>query len=192
MTFDYRKYYFLEDYLSGEIRNNFIKNGYLLPEEFFCIIIWKANRRKTKIREKFPKDRIELENIIKKITREVYNKHDKNGQIGNEEKRRKLEILLKEGSKYGFRLSIASAILTILYPEDFTIYDYRVLGQLNAEKKEDEKVKDFTYSKDVINKYFQFFVEIEKTRKKHNLTLRDADRYLFGKSFYEDLKNLVK
>ena len=68
---DYLKYYSLEKYLfgddkdDGDVRKNFLKNGFLTPEEFFCIIIWKANRRKTKIKAKFPKERKKLDEDVR-------------------------------------------------------------------------------------------------------------------------------
>jgi hypothetical protein len=46
---DERKYYYLEDYLFSEVRSRFHKQGYLSAEDFFCIVIWKANRAKSKV-----------------------------------------------------------------------------------------------------------------------------------------------
>ena len=45
----YLKYYFLEDYLFNDVNKNFQRRGYLTPEEFFAIVIWKRNASKTKI-----------------------------------------------------------------------------------------------------------------------------------------------
>jgi len=178
---NYLKYYFLEDYLFGEVRNNFFKRGYLLPDEFFCIIIWKANRRKTIIRKKFSENEIFFKKQIREITEKIYN---------GKTKKEKLNSLLEDGLKYGFRLPIASAILTVLYPEEFTIYDYRVLDELNKIKK--EKITDFSYNLDVVNKYFIFLEEIKKISENKKLSLRDMDRYLWGKSFYKDIEKLIK
>ena len=41
---EYKKYYFLENYLK-EITIKFEKGETLTPEDFFAIVIWKANRK---------------------------------------------------------------------------------------------------------------------------------------------------
>jgi hypothetical protein len=170
---DYLKYYFLENYLFGEVRNNFQKRGYLLPEEFFCIIIWKANRAKTKIKNRLLKRSHNLREAVKKLTNEIFRASDKN---------KKLEILL---DKWGFQLPMATAILTVLYPEKFTIYDVRVREQLG--------IKDYLGRKNQINKYIsEYLPKVKDFSKKKGLNIRDGDRYLWDKSFYKDLKNFVK
>jgi len=168
MSKDYLKYYKLEDYIFEEVRNNFNKRGYLLSEEFFSIIIWKANRAKTKIKKRLL-ERGNVQKSVKELTGEIY-------KADNLEE--KLNILTKE---WGFYLPMATAILTVLYPKEFTIYDIRVREQLNL--KETASVK----------KYFSEFLPMVKDfAKKQNLSLRDADRYLWGKSFHEDIKKLIK
>ena len=44
---DYKKYYNLERYLFDEVGPKFRNGGGLSTEDFFCIVIWKANRSKT-------------------------------------------------------------------------------------------------------------------------------------------------
>jgi len=174
MDIDYRKYYFLEKYLFDEVRNNF-KRGYLTPEEFFCIIIWKRNASKTKIKKGIEK----INKTVHAITSEIYK---------NKDPQQKLKILI---SIPNMGIAIASAVLTVLYPDDFTVYDYKVLGELNRGKKNEDKTKDFSLSKNVIKEYFNFLDKVKKIAETKNLSLRDADRYLWGKYFYEDLKSLV-
>jgi len=43
----YLKYHIIENYLFDEVHKNFHKNGYLNAFDFFCIVIWKANRVKS-------------------------------------------------------------------------------------------------------------------------------------------------
>jgi len=167
---DYSKYYNLEDYLFGEIRNKFQQRGYLTAEEFFCIVIWKANRAKTKIKDKILERKGTIAENIKKLTSEIFKKSN------NEEK---LAVLLK---KWNFGLPMATAILTVLYPNDFTVYDIRTRNQLD--------IKDFSYRKNQIEKYFSEF--LPKVKKQPGKNLREKDRYLWGKSFYEDLKKFLK
>jgi hypothetical protein len=40
---------------------------------------------------------------------------------------RRLKLMMKE---WGFRLPTASAILAVLYPKEFTVYDFRVCNAL--------------------------------------------------------------
>lgn len=159
------KYYFLEDYLFREVRKNFQKQRYLTPEEFFCIVIWKSNRAKTAIKRKLLKIG-RLDDIIRKLTEDIYNNK---GMA-------KLDILK---SKWRFNLPMATAILTVLYPTVFTIKDVRVLRQL--------KMEDFNGSK----KYFDEFLPKVKEASVQK-RLRDKDRELWGKSFYEDLEKFIK
>ena len=168
---DYLKYYHLENYLFEEVKGNFQKRGYLTPEEFFCIVIWKANRAKSKIKYKVSKSGANLEQSVKKLTNEIFKAPD------NKEK---LKILL---DGWGFNLPMATAILTVLYPKDFTVYDIRARKELGIE--------DFAGRKNQIEKYFLEFLPMVKEKVKGE-NLRDKDRYLWGKSFYEDLINFLK
>jgi len=101
----YLKYYFLEDYLFGEVNKNFKKRGYLTPEEFLAIVIWKSNRAKTNVLKGVNKNG----KTINKITSDIA--HAKTPQ-------QKLETLT---SIPGIGIPMASAILTVCYPNDFTI-----------------------------------------------------------------------
>ncbi len=167
---DYLKYYFLEDYLFREVKDNFQKREYLTPEEFFCIIIWKSNRAKTAIKRKLLKFG-DLDKTIKKLTKEVFNAKTRE---------QKLKTLLKS---WKFNLPMATAILTVLYPNDFTVYDVRVREQIGIRK-------DFSGRKDQMERYFnEFLPKIRKIGSSKDL--RDKDRYLWGKSFYEDLTSFL-
>lgn len=89
-----------------------------------------------------------------------------------------MEIIIK---KWKFGLPMATAILTVLYPEEFTVYDYRVRQQLG--------LKDI-YS---VKKYFKEFLPmVKKYAESKGETLREIDKELRGKSFYEDLQKLIK
>lgn len=138
-----------------------------MPEEFFCIVIWKANRAKTKIKKRLLK-RGRVKRAIKELTNTLYN------VVRNEDK---LKIL----TNAGFMLPMATAILTVLYPKDFSIYDVRVREQLSIPPIYSNK------------KYFSDFLpKIKDFARQHNLSLRDTDKYLWGKSFYEDLEKFLK
>ena len=114
----YLKYYFLEDYLFNDVRNNFQERGYLIPEEFLAIVIWKRNASKTKIL-----------NGIRKNGRTIY--EITSGISAAKSREQKISVLLSPKIP-GIGVAIASAILSVCYPDDFTIADYRARASLNT------------------------------------------------------------
>lgn len=152
------------------MKNNFHSRCYLTPEEFFCIVIWKSNRAKSKIKNLLLKSG-SLGIAIKKLTKQI---HDENT------KEEKLKILIE---KWKFRLPMASAILTVLYPNDFSVYDYRVIEQLG--------INDFRDRKNQIERYFSEFLP-KVWEYIEGKDLRDKDKYLWGKSFYNSLLKFLK
>src|ERR1043166_3446895 len=99
----------------------------------------------------------------------------------------KLEILL--GQK-GFQLAMASAILTTLYPNDFTVYDFRVRSQLINPKTKKPGYPDISYAKDRVRRYFDEY--LRQVREFSALSLRDNDRALWAKSWYVSLGKFLK
>lgn len=164
---EYRRYYFLEDYLLGEVNQNFHRNHFLMVEEFFCIVIWKSNRAKTAIKRRLLKIHNNLQETVKELTNDIYKATTNDERLG---------ILL---GKWRFQLPMASAILTVLYPEEFSIYDERVRKQLGMNAFSSKK------------KYFTEFLPKLKAVDAYK-NLRDKDRYLWGKSFFEDLQHFLK
>jgi hypothetical protein len=115
-------YYDLEAYLLDEVRPRFAAAGYLSAFDFFSIIIWKANRAKSHVARRLlradPEGRTSLEPIVRDLTRALH-------QAPDDEAR--MRVLVED---WGFALPMASAVLTILWPDRFTVYDVRVCGQL--------------------------------------------------------------
>ena len=82
--------------------------------------------------------------------------------------------------RWNFQLPTATAVLTILYPEHFTVYDIRVCQVLG----------DFA---DLRHRKFSEKLWAALLRYKHSvqeaspvgLSLRECDKFLWGKSFYE-------
>ena len=170
MENQYLKLYDLENYLLTDVKDNFHNNGYLNSFEFFCIIIWKANRAKSKIASRLVNNNESLDASIKHLTEQIYLASDN---------RRKLEILIVE---YHFRLPMASAILSILYPELFTIFDFRVCDTFS----EFRNIDNLSFNKLWIR--YSEYIERVRNYGTINLSLRDKDRLLWGKSFKEQLE----
>ncbi len=172
----YLKYYFLEDYLFNDIHKNFQKYGRLTPEEFLAIVIWKRNASKTKILDGIKTDGRTIGEITLKISEA-------------KTREQKLDVLLSPKIP-GIGIAFASAILTVCYPEDFTVADYRACASL---KNFDEKVTGNPTTK--VSSYFNYLDKCKKLAPKYGLSLRDFDRILWAKDFYEGnngLRRLVE
>src|SRR2546426_11050716 len=102
MTPEPRRYYDLENYLLSEVRNRFEADGSIGAFDFFSIIIWKANRAKSRIAKRLrkvdPDHRAALEPIVRDLSRSLHDAQDG--------KARK-QILI---NGWGFMLPVASAI----------------------------------------------------------------------------------
>ena len=173
---DFRQFVNLESYLFKVVGPTYRKTGKLSTFDFFCIVIWKANRSKSKIAKKLLKKRYHtLDEAIKVLSRNLWQKSTSED---------KMQYLFK---KWGFRLPMASAILTVLYPKDFTVYDIRVCGML----------KNFNQlaHKTGFENLWPLYEDFKRAFKKatpSKLSLREKDRYLWGKSFYNQLKKDLK
>jgi len=171
---DYSIFAPLEKYLLETVQPSFQKQGYLGAFDFFCIVIWKANRAKSKVAKKILlcSKAKNLDGACAQLTRELH---------GASSDRDKLKLLL---DKWKFRLPMASAILSILYPDRFTIYDVRVCSQIKGFDNLDSK-------KQKVDEYFRF-VSAVKGIVPEKGTLTEKDRWLWGKSFADDLKRDIE
>ena len=168
---DYRRFYHLEDYLFDTVRIHFQEQGYLSALDFFCIVIWKANRAKSKIaRRLLSKGYGNLDSAVRELT---------SGIARQTSPKDCLRYLWED---WQFHLPMATAILAVLYPDEFTVYDSRVCDELGN-----------FYDLGNITKFDKLWLRYLEFRKKVeesvpcDLNLRDKDRYLWGKSFYQQL-----
>ena len=108
----------LESYLFDIVRQRFANDGHLNASDFFCIVIWKANRAKSKIAKKLlaASEGMTLDEVVVQLS---------TGIASQETPKAKLHFLIN--GRNSFSLPMATAILSVLYPEEFTIYDYRVV-----------------------------------------------------------------
>ena len=176
---DHRKFANLESYLFNEVSPRFHKKEYLEALDFHLILIWKSNRSKKrnafKIINKIPDNSYE-EGIVA-LTAAIYKaKSDVD----------KVKILFE----WDFRMATASAILAVLYPKKFTVYDYRV--------REDPELKSFNNIDTIKNldkraeRYLSFVKQV--SQKEYELeitTLRDKDKFLWGRSLYKQVEKEI-
>jgi hypothetical protein len=176
---DYLKYYWLENYLFEEVQRNFQKSGHLKPEEFFAIIIWKRAASKTKIKDSLI-DLLDEGKTVESITADVFK---------NKNHRLKQLNLLTDINQIG--VSIASAILTVCYPDDFTIVDVRACASL---QRPPFNVEGFPYEKFLLKDestkklYLEYVDTCKALAAKKGLRLRDFDRVLFGMDLWDEPK----
>ena len=99
-------FYDQERYLFEVVGPRFRAQNALSAFDFFCIIIWKANRAKSVIaRRLMAKQKSSLDQAVQALTRQI-------ARATSDQDR--LEVLTED---WGFRLPMASAILTVMYPD---------------------------------------------------------------------------
>lgn len=168
----YIQYYDLDSYLFNTVHQRFARQGYLRAFDFFCIVIWKANRAKSKIARKLLMKSVKtLDEAVIDLTKRI---------AAQESPKDKLRLLMNPELK--FRLPMASAILTVLYPDEFTIYDVRVCGSLGRF----HELTHITNFDNLWERYTEFKSCVDANARQE-FSLRDKDRYLWGKSFYKQL-----
>jgi len=171
MQTGFLQYYDLEQYLFESVNPSFHMHGCLTAFDFFCIVIWKANRAKTLVARRLLKaGYTNLETAVAELSKSLF-------KAATHKDR--LHIML-EG--WHFYLPMASAVLTILYPKDFTVYDVNVCAQL----KDFSKLGNISQFETLWPLYLDF-VEAVKRSTPDDLCLRDKDRYMIGKSFHDKL-----
>ena len=88
---------------------------------------------------------------------------------------------------YKFRIATASAILSVLYPNDFSVYDYRVCEILN----DFSDISHLTNFDNIWNHYSKYLKVINETVPSKN-NFREKDKSLWGQSFYNQLQFDIK
>lgn len=172
MNLDIKKhlrYYDLESYLFGEVHGHFKSLGTLTDEEFFAIVIWKSNRSKTKVRDGIAESKTSIRSLMCRVADAT-------------DPKTKIQIL---DDIDGIGLPIASAILAVCYPDEFTIVDIRAKKALKEIAEEDEVKKIIGDPSASIDAYLEYIQLCKDLAIRYSVTLRDFDRFLWGKDFYE-------
>jgi len=164
MTEDYLAYYNLEAYLFEVVRPRFHSQGELDAFDLFSIIIWKANRAKSKLARRLARKAGTLEEAAKQFTSDLFRAESAKARL----------LLAME--KWGFYLPMASAILSVLWPEEFTVFDVRVCDELDKFHALGNAKSDRVWPG-----YCDYCKAVAR-EVPGPLTLRDKDRYLWGRS----------
>jgi hypothetical protein len=140
------------------------------------IVRWKANRAISKVAARLLKgsDR-DLGKAVSRRARQVFTANDAHARF---------LVLVRD---WRFRLPMASAILTVLYPRDFTVHDLRACDQvkgfhaLAARQNPD----------DLWRGYLAFKTAVKRAAPA-GLSLRDKDRFLWARSRHDDLVSSIR
>ena len=143
-------------------------------------MVWKANRAKSKVAKRLLDKKApgenDLEAVVRRLTSLLY--HASN-------RCERLRLLLED---WGFSLPMASAILTVFWPDEFTVYDIRVCDELRRRSLGDFRRlggrSNFEY---VCDEYFKYRDAV-KCAASDCPSLRDKDRYLWGHSAARQLE----
>ena len=168
---DFRKFADLEGYLFSEVHQRFATDGSITPFDFYCILVWKANRAKSKTKKRLVA--LAKDNFGAAVARISAGLRKANSPQA------RLRLLMEE---WDFLLPTASAVLTVLYPEEFTVYDVRVCDSIDGFHRLGSQL----YSVDLWNQFLSFKEAVARKTPK-TLSLRDKDRYLWGKSVHEQI-----
>ena len=156
-------YYSPEAHLFSALAQSFAKTGQLHPEALYLILEWKASR----VRKRHLRRLTQLAGGFDKAVSEIAT--DLRTAV---EPDRRLKVLM---TKWAFRLPTASAILTVLYPDVFTVYDRRVCKVLGAF----DRLANMKWSVELWREYRRF-VDAVRTAAPSGFSLRDCDRWLWG------------
>jgi len=171
---DYLELYDMERYLFDVVKTAFHQNGKLSAFDFFCIVIWKANRAKSKVALKLlsrdDNGRMDLNAIAEDLTSAIAKARDD---------KERMRILIE---RWDFRLPTASAILTVLYPETFTVYDIRVCNELANHHSVQNRSRFYA-----LWTGYQLYLDDVKRREPAIPALRDKDRTLWAKASQRQL-----
>jgi hypothetical protein len=180
----YEQFYDLEKYLFETVSPDFKRTGKLSTFNFFCIVIWKANRAKSKISNRLldnssrglkSRHKRDLDDAVARLVSEI---------VTEEREDKKLGVLIARG----FRLPMASAILTVLYPDKYTVFDERVCRELGDFGDATNK----TAIKSIWARYSSYMETVRTKAPSYCKSLREKDLYLWGKSFATDLKRDIE
>jgi hypothetical protein len=164
--------YHLERYLFEVVSNRFAEQQTLTSYDFFAIIVWKSNRSKTYVRDGLAAAGTSPGELMREVGRAHH-------------PMAKIETLLAVS---GIGLPIASAILAVCYPDEFTVLDYRAWASLYRASV-DGLGSHLPRSPE---QYLEYCQLCKRLAKQAAISLRDLDRALWAKSWEDDLHRLIE
>ena len=176
-TIDYLRYRDLERYLFSDVSRRFRREGSLGAFDLFSIVVWKANRAKSKVASRLMSkaQSRNLEAVSRKLTATIYKLDNDNQRL----------VCLR--CEWGLGLPMASAILSVCYPRRFSVYDVRVCEELRKFKNLSNLTK-----RDRVWPEYKLFVAAVRKAAPTGLSLRDCDRFLWARSGARQLEKDIR
>jgi hypothetical protein len=176
MTLDYALYANLDAYIFEEVNRKFHSEKAIDAFDLVSIFIWKAERSKTKLAYRLIKQFGSLDSAAKALSASL------SSATCPEER---LSAVI---DTFGFYLPMASTIVSVLWPLEFTIYDVRVCEILKADGFGDfDNLKNLGM-KSLWPRYVEYLNAVKKAVPGKK-SFREMDQYLWGKSAALQLKN---
>jgi hypothetical protein len=173
---DYRLHADDEDYLFRVVSPRFAAQGWLGAFDVMTIARWKAARARDHFaRRLLSKGATSLENGAKSLTRTLASAHSDEARF---------HTVCVE---WGFPLATGSAFLTVCFPRSFTVYDVRVCDQLQDFKYLASRTKPAS----LWGGYCAFVAAVRRAAPA-GLSLRDCDRWHWGRSRFDDLTEYLR
>jgi hypothetical protein len=162
-------YYSPEAHFFSDLAQNFAETGQIHPEAFYLIIDWKAPRARTRHLRRLAGLAGSFEQAVSQIAADLHNALEPD---------QRLRVLMTK--PWGFLLPTASAILTVLYPDTFTVYDRRVCKELVCKMLGNfDGLANMKCSVELWQEY-QRFIAAVRAAAPSGSNLRDCDRQLWG------------
>lgn len=151
--------YDLETYLFQDVHEKFKRGDRICEFDFYCIIDWKSRRNKPGIKKGLRKsDPGKLFDEVREA----------------KEPKAKVEALTKVK---GIGIAIASAILAVCYPDNFTVVDSYILDML----KEGGYLSNASLTPE--ERYLEYNEKCNGWSRKERISLRRMDRLLWTKAW---------
>ena len=160
---DLLAYYSPETRLFPALEQSFTETGQFHPEALYLILDWKAPRARTRHLHRLTNIAGTFDAAARGIGAGLYTATGPEQRLG---------LLL---TKWGFLLPTASAILVVLYPNTFTMYDIRVCNVLG----DFSKLGSMKWSTEQWLGYQRYIAAVQAAAPS-GLSLRDCDRWLWG------------
>jgi hypothetical protein len=174
-TAEYLRYKSLEQYLFTDVNRRFRRDHRLDAFDLFSIVVWKANRAKSKVASRLLRLSGSLEVAARRLTSALYKCKDDKARLAT------LRF------DWGLGLPMSSAILSVCWPKRFSIYDYRVCEELRGYWH----LASITNPDRLWDEYQEFLTAIRQNAPK-GLSLRECDCYLWARSAAEQLRKDIR
>ncbi len=168
------RYYDLDDYLFCCVTTRFAKQNTLNAFDFYAIVTWKSNRSISKVKNGLIAAKLTPTALMAKVSACASDR----------------DRMLELDKVAGIGVPIASAILTVCYPNRFTILDYRAWEALLLFHF--KKANRQTMPND-IDGYFNIYLPACRAMAtKHKMTLRELDKSMWGLSKQNSIMQWTK